>query len=206
MNLSLKGFSQLVRDMSAALQSSSTGLMDVSPGSVLRAVFEANASVALWLQWLILQVLQTTRASTSTGNDLDTWMGDFGVLRLPAKSSTGTITFSRYTPTNPVLISVGSVVKTAEGNLSFSVTADPTLSIWQASSASYLIPAGVMSSDLPVICNVSGSIGNVLAGTISVLASSIPGIDQVTNKNPLSNGIDLESDPGSSKSISELPS
>lgn len=194
MNLSLKGFSQLIRDMSATLQSSSTGLIDVSPGSVLRAVFESNASVALWLQWLILQVLQTTRASTSTGNDLDTWMGDFGVLRLPATSSTGTVTFSRYTPTNPVLVSVGSVVKTAEGSLSFSVTADPTLSIWQASSSSYLIPAGVMSSNLPVICNVSGSIGNVLAGTISVLASSIPGIDQVTNTSPLSNGIDLETD------------
>lgn len=79
MKLSLRGFGQLIEDMSAALQSSATALVDVSVGSVVRAIFEANASVVLWLQWLILQVLQTTRASTSSGTDLDTWMMDFGL-------------------------------------------------------------------------------------------------------------------------------
>jgi hypothetical protein len=51
MNLSLKGFSQLIEDMSAALQSSATTLIDVSVGSVVRAIFEANASVALWIAY-----------------------------------------------------------------------------------------------------------------------------------------------------------
>jgi uncharacterized phage protein gp47/JayE len=90
-NLNLKGFSQLIEDMSAALQSSATTLVDVSVGSVIRAIFEANASVALWIQWLILQVLQTTRASTSIGSDLDSWMLDFGLGRLPAVPSTGIV-------------------------------------------------------------------------------------------------------------------
>ena len=87
MNLRLKGFAQLIQDMSATLQSSATALVDVSVGSVLRAIFEANASVVLWLQWLVLQVLQTTRASTSTGSDLDSWMADFGLSRLPAAAA-----------------------------------------------------------------------------------------------------------------------
>src|ERR1700744_1812451 len=101
MNLNLKGFAQLIQDMSSALQSSATALVDVSVGSVVRAIFEANASVVLWLQWLILQVLQMTRASTSSGPDLDSWMLDFGQTRLPAVPSTGIVTFSRFVDTLP---------------------------------------------------------------------------------------------------------
>jgi uncharacterized phage protein gp47/JayE len=194
MNLSLKGFTQLVEDMSAALQSSATTLVDVSIGSVLRAIFEANASVVLWLQWLILRVLQTTRASTSTGTDLDSWMADFGLNRLPAIPATGIVTFSRFAPNLAATIPAGSIVKTSDGMLSFSVTEDRALSIWQPASSGYVIPSGVASADLPVACATSGSIGNVLAGTITVIAASLPGVDQVTNANPLSNGADRETD------------
>ena len=194
MNLSLKGFTQLIEDMSAALQSSATTLVDVSVGSVVRAIFEANASVVLWIQWLILQVLQTTRASTSTGSDLDSWMLDFGLSRLPAVASTGIVTFSRFAPNLAATIPVGSIVKTSDGSLSFSVTEDDTLSIWQPASSGYIIPGGVPSADLPVMCSTYGSIGNVLSGAINVISSSLPGVDQVNNANPLSNGVDAEID------------
>ncbi len=194
MNLSLKGFTQLVEDMSAALQGSATTLIDVSVGSVIRAIFEANASVVLWLQWIILQVLQTTRASTSTGTDLDSWMFDFGLTRLPAAQSTGIVTFSRFAANQPAAIPVGSIVKTSDGSLSFLVTQDSTLSIWQPASSGYVIPGGVASADLPVICSVGGAIGNVLTGTINVIAASLPGIDQVNNADPFSNGADAETD------------
>ena len=194
MNLSLKGFTQLVEDMSAALQSSATALVDVSVGSVIRAIFEANASVVLWLQWLILQVLQTTRASTSTGADLDSWMADFGLTRLPASASTGIVTFSRFSPNLAATVPVGSVVKTADGLLTFAVAEEDTLSTWQPAASAYVIPSGVASVDLPVICRTSGAVGNVLASTINVIAASLPGIDLVTNPDPLSNGADAESD------------
>jgi phage-related baseplate assembly protein len=194
MNLSLKGFTQLVEDMSAALQSSATALVDVSVGSVIRAIFEANASVVLWLQWLILQVLQTTRASTSTGADLDSWMADFGLTRLPASASTGIVTFSRFSPNLAATVPVGSVVKTADGLLTFAVAEEDTLSTWQPAASAYVIPSGVASVDLPVICRTSGAVGNVLASTINVIAASLPGIDLVTNADPLSSGADAESD------------
>jgi uncharacterized phage protein gp47/JayE len=194
MNLSLKGFSQLIEDMSAALQSSSTRLIDVSVGSVVRAIFEANASVALWLQWLILQVLQTTRATTSSGQDLDTWMMDFGLARLPAVQSTGVVTFSRYAANLDASIPVGSLVKTGDGLLSFAVDKDITLSTWSAALGGYVIPGGVNAIDLPVACAIGGSAGNVLGGTITVIAASLPGVDQVTNASALSDGSDAESD------------
>jgi uncharacterized phage protein gp47/JayE len=194
MNLNLKGFSQLVEDMGAALQSSASSLIDVSVGSVVRAIFEANASVVLWLQWLILQVLSSTRASTSNGLDLDSWMLDFGLTRLPAVPSTGIVTFSRFVDTLSATIPIGASVKTTDGSLSFSVTQDETLSIWQSSASAYVLPVGVGSADLPVICTTNGSVGNVLAGTITVIAASLPSVDQVNNANPLSDGADAESD------------
>ena len=192
--LNLKGFSQLIEDMAAALQSSATALIDVSVGSVIRAIFEANASLALWMQWLILQVLQTTRASTSSGPDLDSWMLDFGLTRLPAVPASGIVTFSRFTPSLPATIPVGSIMKTSDGTLSFAVAQDSTLSIWNAAASGYVLPSGITSADLPVVCVTPGSIGNVLAGTITVIAASLPGIDQVVNGNALANGIDAESD------------
>jgi phage-related baseplate assembly protein len=194
MNLNLKGFSQLVEDMGAALQSSASSLVDVSIGSVVRAIFEANASVVLWLQWLILQVLASTRASTSSGPDLDSWMLDFGLTRLPAVPSTGIATFSRFVDTLSATIPTGTLVKTTDGSLIFSVTEDQTLSIWQSSASAYVLPGGVGSANLPVVCTTSGSVGNVLSGTITVIAASLPGVDQVNNANPLSDGADAESD------------
>jgi uncharacterized phage protein gp47/JayE len=194
MNLKLKAFSQLVEDMGAALQSSATNLVDVSVGSVVRAIFEANASVVLWLQWLILQVLQTTRAATSTGADLDSWMSDFGLIRLPAISSSGTVTFSRFASNLPATVPAATIIKLSDGSLSFAVAEDRTLSIWQPASTAYVLPTGVNSVDLPVTCLTGGSIGNVLDGAITVIATPLPGVDLVTNANPFSNGADAESD------------
>ena len=194
MNLNLKAFSQLVEDMGAALQSSASNLIDVSVGSVIRAIFEANASVVLWLQWLIVQVLQSTRASTSSGLDLDSWMLDFGSTRLPAIPATGIVTLSRFAANLPATVRVGTLVKTADGSVSFLVVADQTLSIWQSDSLAYVLPSGVVSADVPVSCTVGGSAGNVIAGTIAIIAASLPGIDQVNNASPLINGADAESD------------
>src|SRR5690242_21764185 len=98
MQLSLRTFNTLVESMAAAVQSAASQLLDLTVGSTLRAVLEANASIVLWMQWLILQVLQSTRASTSTGADLDSWMADFTLTRLPAAPATGAVTFSRFTP------------------------------------------------------------------------------------------------------------
>ena len=194
MKLSLRTFTQLVEDMAAALQSSASSLVDVSVGSVARALFEANASVILWLQWLILQVLQSTRAATSTAQDLDSWMADFGLSRLPAVSSSGIVTFSRYSSTLTAVIPIGTIVKTADGLLSFSVVEDATIPVWNSASSAYVLPAGVVSADVPVVCNSVGQAGNILLNAISTIASSLPGIDQVSNSLPYSNGIDAEGD------------
>jgi phage-related baseplate assembly protein len=195
MNLPTRSFTDIVRDMSAAVTASAGRLIDISIGSVLRAIIEANAAIVLWVQWLVLLTLQTTRAATSSGVDLDSWMADFSLSRLPAASASGIATFSRFSGNSTIFVATGTVIKTQDGSVSFAVAADPSNPAWQPSLNAYCLAPGVMSLDLPITALSSGQSGNVLASTITVLASPVSGIDTINNAAPTSGGEDPESDP-----------
>ena len=194
MQLPLQTFTELVQGMAAAVQASATQLLDVAVGSTLRAILEANASIGLWIEWLVVQVLQMTRAATSTGADLDSWMNDFSLVRLPATPASGTVTLSRFTTGAAALVPAGALVRTADATETFAITIDSGNSTWDPTQQGYVIGAGVTSIDLPVAAQIAGTYGNVLAGTISVLASALPGVDTVTNAAAFSNGVDAETD------------
>jgi uncharacterized phage protein gp47/JayE len=194
MNLQLPSFGTLVQNMAAVVQGAAPGLVDLTVGSILRATLEASASIGLWMQWLVLLLLQTTRAATSAGPDLDSWMGDFSLSRLPASAAVGTVTFTRFTPVQAALIPVGALVRTADGTQSFVVTANSSSTVFSASQNGYVVAAGTASLDVPVVAQTPGSAGNVLSGTISLLASAVPGVDTVTNAAPTQGGLDAETD------------
>jgi len=182
MQLPVLSFSAMIEQMAATLQGTATALIDLTVGSVLRALLEASASVALWLQWLILQVLSMTRAATSTGPDLDTWMADFSLTRLPAVASAGIVTFSRYTPGITATILVGTGVRVTQGTQTFAVVAQASNPAWNGITG-YSLLAGVSSVDVPVAASQPGSAGNVQGGAIGLLSSPIVGVDSVTNSN-----------------------
>ncbi|MCB8874777.1 baseplate J/gp47 family protein [Acidisoma silvae] len=194
MQLSLQNFTTLVEQAAAAVQASASRLLDFSVGSVLRAILEANASLALWLQWLILLTLQTTRLATSSGADADSFGADFGFTRLAAVAAQGSVTFSRYTATQTAFVPVGVTVTTGDNASQFAVTIDTGNAAWSASLSGYVIGAGLASVTVPVTAAVAGAIGNVQPGTITMIASAIPGIDTVSNANALTGGLDAESD------------
>ncbi len=194
MQLQLQDFTTLVRNMAASVQGSARNLIDLTTGSVLRAILEANASIALWLQWLIVQVLAQTRAATSTGADLDSWVADFSLQRLPGQAALTTAVFSRITLGLAASIPVGSQVKTADGAQTFVVLADPTQPSYSVAASSYAVAPGVQTIALTVQAAVVGATGNVQPGVISLLASAIPGIDAVTNPRQAAGGLDAESD------------
>ena len=104
MAITTQDFSTIVRNTVTAVQGAARGLVDLTVGSILRSVIEANATVILWLQGLILQLLATTRAATSVSADLDTWVLDYGLTRLGAVPASGQVTFSRATATAPVVV------------------------------------------------------------------------------------------------------
>lgn len=193
MQLPLQDFAALVRTQAAAVRGAAAGLVDVSVGSVLRAVLEANASVGLWVQWLIVQVLATTRAATSAGTDLDSWVGDFGVQRLPGVPAHGLVRMGRGVPGLAAVVPAGAMVRTTgPAPLTFLVAADPGHPAW--TGAGYAIAAAATDVTVPVRATLAGAAGNVRPGAIGQLATAIPGVDRVTNDGPLLGGVDAESD------------
>ena len=184
MQLSLQNFSSLVANMAASAQGACASLLDVTVGSVLRALMESSASVALWLQYLILQVLSMTRLATSSGADVDSWVADFGLSRLPPIAAVGSVVMTSLNPAGQgATVPSGALVKTADGSQSFTVTAGP-----------YVRPQGTASVTVSVTAVTAGLAGNVQEGTISILGTAIPGIDTVTNLLPLTGGAAAETD------------
>ncbi|GAB3249234.1 baseplate J/gp47 family protein [Chitinimonas naiadis] len=194
MALNTKPFATIVSNTVAAIQGAASQLVDLSLGSILRAVVEAMAAQVVWLESLLLRVLAITRASTSSGTDLDSWLADYGFSRLPGAAASGVVTFSRFTATAQATIPVGVLVQTGDGSLQYLVLADSTNPAYSIAQGAYLVPAGTGSVGVLVQAVAIGSIYNVVANQINTLGSVIPGIDTVTNQSAFVTGTNPESD------------
>lgn len=201
--LSLQNFTALVQSMTAAAQGACAQLLDFTVGSVLRALTEAVASVGLWLQWLIVLLMARQRLATCSGADVDSFVADFGLTRLPGVASSNYVTFARFFATTPATILVGeTTVRTGDVSQTFSVLADTTNALYSpaitdpggAVVGGYVIPAGTASANILVQNTVVGTAGNVSAGTISLLGTAISGVDTVVNASAFTNGLNAESD------------
>jgi len=194
MALNILDFATIVRNQVTAMQGRAAGLVDLTIGSLLRSVFEANAGVVQWIQQLIVNLLVTTRAATCSGSDLDSWMADYSFYRLSATQSVGIVTFSRFTATNQAFIPIGTIVTTTDGTQQYTVVADTTNPAYSASLAGYTVAANVVSINVGVQANTAGSAGNALAGTVTVISGGIQYIDTVTNNANFTGGLDAELD------------
>jgi uncharacterized phage protein gp47/JayE len=206
MAITTQGFSTLVQNMVTTVQGRAAALMDTTVGSVLRALLEAFAAQLLWLQAQLLALLASTRASTSAGPELDSWMADYGLVRLPAVAATGIASFARFTATAPAFIPVtgalngdGSVtgrvaVQTQDGTVLYAVLADSSNANFDAALNQYVLTAGTVGIPVLIGALAAGAVGNAAAGQVNTLATSLPGIDTVSNAVALVNGVDAEAD------------
>ena len=186
-----------VQRFAASAQAKSAAVLDFTVGSVWLALSEAVAAIVLWLQYLCILILGTTRAATSNGSDLDSFYADFFFAREPAVPASGTVTLSRNSAAQAALVVPGAQIKTTDGTQIFTVTTDtsnPAWSTFAGATAGYFVPAGLASVTVPVVDAVAGSAGNIQAGTLTLLASNLPGIDNATNASAFTNGLDAESD------------
>ncbi len=196
MTINIQSTAQIVSGYAAAVQANAKAAISFVQGSLERARANAVASITMWLQSLAMQILALTRASTSTGTDLDSWMADFDIVtREAAISAIGSVTFARYTPTNQAVIPAGTVIQTADGTQQFTVIADNSQPAWNASQNAYIIAAGTSSISATVEAVTPGTGGNINAGTLTQIASAINGVDTVTNPSSFSSGVDAELDP-----------
>ncbi|MDR5729324.1 MAG: baseplate J/gp47 family protein [Terriglobia bacterium] len=195
MALNQQSFTTLVQQQVAAIQAATTAIISFVVGSLELARVEAVAAVASWLQSLVISLLATTRLSTSTGNDVDTFVADFGLPpREAAIPSTGQVTFSRFTPTLQAIIQPGDMLLTSDGTQPFIVIADTTQPTWSVSANAYVIPAGTATATATVEAINAGTQGNVNANTITTISTAIVGVDTVTNALAYENGVNVESD------------
>jgi uncharacterized phage protein gp47/JayE len=192
--ISLQSFNQMVQNSAAAAQGACAQLIDLTVGSVIRSLLEANASIGLWMQWLILQVLAATRLATSSGLDVDSFVGDYTMRRLPGVAASGVVTLSRFSATATAVVLPGVLVTTSDFSATFVVTKDASNPYWSPNVSGYLLPASTVSITVPVQASLVGTGGNVQQGTISLLGSAVPGVDTVSNALAFSNGADVESD------------
>lgn len=195
----VRNFATLVANFAAGAQGRAAALVDFSVGAVLRAVAEATADLALWLQSLIVYVLTLTRAATSEGADLDSWYADWGFTRLPAKAATGIVTFSRFSADSQAVVPVGAQVSTADGSLIYTAYADPAFASYSAALGGYVLAPGTLATDVPVQAALptgaaNASAWNVVSGQINTIRSTALGIDTVVNPSPFTTGVDAEQD------------
>ncbi|BCI68062.1 baseplate J/gp47 family protein [Acetobacter aceti] len=194
MTLQLRNFDTLVSNAVTAAQGACASLLSVGTGTPLRAILESVSAMGLWFQYQLLLVNAKIYLSTSTGTDIDSWVGQFGMTRMAGTAATGSETFTSFTPDQQsATIAVGATVKTDTG-LIYAVIEDSSNEWWSASVGAYIRPQGTASITVPVQCQTTGTAGNVDAGAICLLGTSISGIDTCTNGTAFVNGSDGETD------------
>jgi len=200
--LPTQSFSTIVQNTAAGIQGRAGQLLNFSIGSVFRAIAEGFAGIFLWFQALVLQLLTAIRLSTSTGIDVDTFTADFMPVlpgttspRLGAQAASGQVVLARLTAgPSEVAIGVGATVLTFDSSQTYAVVGDPTYPTFNSFFQAYYLQPNLASIAVPVKATVAGSSGNVGAGTITQLGTTITGIDTVNNPAAFTNGADSESD------------
>lgn len=119
------------------------------------------------------QAYKAMFARTSWGEYLEMRAEEHGIFRRQAVKAKGTVTVS-----GNGTVPQGSVFQTFTG-----------IAFYTTKAASI-----TQSGDIPVECSTAGTIGNVKAGTITVIPMSIPGISSVMNADATYDGFDEEDD------------
>jgi len=161
---------------------------DVSVGSATYKILESVAQeIAIANNNSVLQSYSYD-ITTKAGSDLDSFTSLFGVYRQLGKRATGIVTFNIGAATNSVIdIPIGTQVAVPIGN-------GYTSAIYFSTITPAIIGIGDTSVDVPVSCTIAGIVGNVPAGAITTLVSSLMSVTSVTNSNQTSGGLEPESD------------
>ena len=165
--------------------------IDKSEGSF---IWDAQAPVAfmlseaaLWAQELLRRGFASTAASDNEAYrspELDLRAAEHGLTRREAVASSGSVLFTGKPGT---VVPAGTYVAT------------PADEISGESSVEYVTTAEITMSDTgsgtaPIRAVIPGKRGNVPAGVIQVMMTSISGITSVTNPEPTKSGADIETD------------
>lgn len=197
MALQLSTFNQFVSGMATTLANSTKKVTNLQPGSAAFALLQAAAGLAISLQAKIAAVANMTRLGTSQGNDVDTYIGDFGMKRIPASFSTIPLQVNRNDTSGPLSIPLdgSSVAQTNINGIQFSPTADVNQTAYDPVNNVYTFEEGVSEITVTMKCLTAGSIGNIGANSLQTIVSGFVGCSTINNTIGTNNGKDKETDP-----------
>lgn len=165
--------------------------IDKSEGSF---IWDAQAPVAfmlseaaIWAQELLRRGFASTAASDSDDTrsvELDLRTAEHGIARREAVAASGSVLFTGKPGT---LVPEGTFVATPTDE----VSGEPSVE-YVTTTAVVLDSSGVGTATIRAV--VPGKNGNVPAGVINVMSSSVSGISSVSNPEPTKSGADTESD------------
>ena len=151
-------------------------------GKVLKRLMVAFALVMEGLYGLAAQVLRLSVVATSEGAYLRDLVRGWGMTSYDGIAAVATVRFRRFRATeDEITIPAGTEVRTQDGQR------------FATDEIAYIRP-GQNSALVPCTCTRTGIAGNVGAGRIIALGTPIDGVDEVTNPDAATGGIDSEPD------------
>ena len=167
-------------------RSTLTDLTDTSIAKSFMAAFAREIDDAHFQTKNLLDIFSIDRAA---GEDLDERAKDFNpaiITRNLAIQATGTLQFSRSAPGPLVSIPAGVRVSVPGSNPE----------VVAVTTAAGSIPnLGLTSALIPAVVETAGTLGNVIANTLTRFKGSRPaGVETVTNPSTFVGGADLETD------------
>ncbi|MGD9809631.1 MAG: baseplate J/gp47 family protein [Deferribacterales bacterium] len=153
----------------------------------IRGLIELFSWGLYQLYLFLASILKQAFPSTASGTWLDLHCKQVGITRKAATKATGNVTVTRSQAGN-IRIPAGKIFRTEP---------DATGQIYRfVTTEAVVLPDGTDSITVPVAAEEYGQNGNVVAGMISVIVTSITGIASVTNLSDwlTSEGRDKETD------------
>src|SRR3954469_9622947 len=160
--------------------------LDTSIGSITRKIVDAVAQSVAEQSADNHLINYTYDIDSKSGADLTDFVALFGFKRLGGGRATGVVTFKRNA--TRAAISLTSVPMGTQ----VSTLTDPPQYFQAVMNCA--LARGQLSVDVPVQAFTPGPTANVSAGSLTVLANSIEGVETVTNAQPCTGGTNEETD------------
>lgn len=187
-------FNQFVANISNSLVNGTPQITNLTPGSVAYAFAQALGASSISLQQLMVHIANITRLATSYGTDVDSFVGDWGLTRLPAVQATGDITLTRSVSGTQLVVPVGGICQTGVANTQFTLIADLTQPAYNVSLNAYVFSSLQTQISATVQAINSGVNGNIQANTLTTIVSGFGGVNSITNPSAFTNGESAETD------------
>jgi uncharacterized phage protein gp47/JayE len=175
MAFQIKNFVSIVAGAINRMRATTTKISDYNVGSVARSLIEAPA---IEIESLYLQMLNGLIESIPVAV-----YRSFNFDRLPASAAYTVVTFTASPSPAPAAIPIPAGTRVRIPGSTVTYTTDAAVSIAQ----------GGTTAAVRVTAQQAGQVGNTLAGTITDVVDSVPGVT-VTNLDPVVSGRDEETD------------